>query len=189
MFKEIIARTALALKNHEIPYVIIGGQAVLLHGEPRLTRDIDISLGVDAGRLQVILDIMLETGLVSLTKDPQDFVNQTMVLPAIDEPTAIRVDFIFSNSLFEAGAIKRARTKKILGQDVSFASPEDLIVHKVIAGRDVDLEDIRSVILRNRGLDIGYIKKWLGEFDRSFEDKDFLKTFETILKKIPGLSP
>ena len=28
--------------------MIIGGQAVLLYGEPRLTRDIDITLGVNA---------------------------------------------------------------------------------------------------------------------------------------------
>jgi hypothetical protein len=31
--------------------MIIGGQAVLLYGEPRLTRDIDITLGVSAEHL------------------------------------------------------------------------------------------------------------------------------------------
>ncbi|GAH87084.1 unnamed protein product, partial [marine sediment metagenome] len=32
--------------------MIIGGQAVLLYGEPRLTRDIDVTLGddIDKGR-------------------------------------------------------------------------------------------------------------------------------------------
>jgi hypothetical protein len=41
MFEELLARLGSALDKHSIPYMIIGGQAVLLYGEPRLTRDID----------------------------------------------------------------------------------------------------------------------------------------------------
>jgi len=130
-----------------------------------------------------MLDIVAETGLVPLRKDPEDFVGRTMVLPVLDEASSVRVDFIFSNSLFEAEAIKRAKTRKILGLDVSFVSPEDLIVLKVIAGRAVDLDDVRSVILRNKDLDLDQIRKWLAEFDRAFEDTDYVETFETILKK------
>ena len=104
MFREIIAKTAQALDKHKIAYMIIGGQAVLLYGEPRLTRDIDISLGIDTGRLPEVLEIVKEIGLVPLTKDISAFVNQTMVLPALDEPTGVRVDFIFSNTPFFAPA-------------------------------------------------------------------------------------
>jgi hypothetical protein len=35
---------AAGLNEQNIPYMIIGGQAVLLYGKPRLTRDIDITL-------------------------------------------------------------------------------------------------------------------------------------------------
>ena len=48
MFEEILSNIGSSLKKHNIPYMIIGGQAVLLYGEPRLTRDIDITLGVNA---------------------------------------------------------------------------------------------------------------------------------------------
>ncbi|GJL55165.1 MAG: hypothetical protein NPIRA02_22970 [Nitrospirales bacterium] len=34
------------LKRRRIPYMVIGGQAVLVYGEPRLTRDIDVTLKV-----------------------------------------------------------------------------------------------------------------------------------------------
>jgi len=37
MFEEILSKIAASLKKHAIPYMIIGGQAVLLYGEPRLT--------------------------------------------------------------------------------------------------------------------------------------------------------
>ena len=40
LFEEILSKLALTLDKSSIPYMIIGGQAVLLYGEPRLTRDI-----------------------------------------------------------------------------------------------------------------------------------------------------
>ena len=38
MFESLLENLGLALAAANLPYVIIGGQAVLLHGEPRLTR-------------------------------------------------------------------------------------------------------------------------------------------------------
>ena len=46
MFEEILAALSRVLQKRSIPYMVIGGQAVLLYGEPRVTRDIDITLGV-----------------------------------------------------------------------------------------------------------------------------------------------
>ena len=39
MFEELLSKISVHLNRHHIPYMIIGGQAVLLYGEPRLTRD------------------------------------------------------------------------------------------------------------------------------------------------------
>jgi len=41
MFEQLLSRIAAELKRAELPYMIIGGQAVLLHGQPRMTKDID----------------------------------------------------------------------------------------------------------------------------------------------------
>ncbi|MCG2830895.1 MAG: nucleotidyltransferase, partial [Desulfobacteraceae bacterium] len=119
MFEKILSSIDVSLKKHDIPYMIIGGQAVLLYGEPRLTRNIDITLK-------------------PLPKDLKSFVRQTMVLPALDETTGIRVDFIFSFTPYETEAINRSKKIKILNQEVNFASPEDLIIHKIFAGRPRD---------------------------------------------------
>jgi predicted nucleotidyltransferase len=104
-----------------------------------------------------------------------------MVLPAVETSSGIRVDFIFSMTSYEKEAIQRATKIQILGQQVSFASPEDLIIHKIFAGRPRDLEDVRSVLIRNEGLDVRHIRKWLKEFEISSEKKDLLKSFEQIL--------
>ncbi|GAB4412006.1 MAG: hypothetical protein OHK0032_08030 [Thermodesulfovibrionales bacterium] len=184
MFEELLARLGELLQRYKIPYMIIGGQAVLLYGEPRLTRDIDITLGVNTERLEYILKLIREIPLKPLPADIYDFVKTTMVLPCLHEDTGIRVDLIFSFSAYESNAISRARRIPISGREVSFASPEDVIIHKIFAGRPRDLEDVKTILLKNPGLDIKYIEGWLMEFDNSLEGKDFLKTFNEILNQI-----
>ena len=182
MFEEILSKIGAVLKKHNIPYMIIGGQAVLLYGEPRLTRDIDLTLGVNTEYVDELLKVIRELSLKPIPENIKLFVQQTMVLPALEEITGIRVDFIFSFTTYEIEAIKRARKITIMGQEVCFASPEDVIIHKIFAGRPRDIEDVRSIILKNSDMDIQYIRSWLKEFDKSSDKKDFLKTFEKVLK-------
>ncbi|MBU0544452.1 MAG: nucleotidyl transferase AbiEii/AbiGii toxin family protein [Proteobacteria bacterium] len=180
MFDKTLARIGASLQKAEIPYMIIGGQAVLLYGEPRLTRDIDITIGINTDRLETLLAIVLDLSLKPLPEDISAFVRQTMVLPALDESTGIRVDFIFSFSPYESQAIQRANKIQILNQDVCFTSIEDLIIHKIFAGRPRDIEDVRMVILKNPDVDISYIEKWLKTFDASSDEKNFLASFRNI---------
>lgn len=183
MFEKLLSKIGASLKKHNLPYMIIGGQAVLLYGEPRLTRDIDITLGVNFDGLDDLLTVINETSLKPLPDDIVTFVSRTMVLPAIDEATGIRVDFIFSFSLYETNAIQRARRINILGQDVFFASPEDVVIHKIFAGRPRDIEDARIIILKDPAIDLSYIRGWLKEFDLTVDEKgDLLKRFEEIVK-------
>ena len=153
----------------------------MFYGEPRLTRDIDITLGVDVNHFRDVLAVVQELNLKPLPKEIESFVRQTMVLPALDEHTGIRVDFIFSYTPYETEAIKRAKKVKIIGQEVNLASPEDLIIHKIFAGRPRDIEDVRTVLLKNPDVDIQYIREWLKEFDESSEEKGLLKAFEGIM--------
>jgi len=185
MFEKILSRIGASLAKHGLPYMIIGGQAVLMYGEPRLTRDIDITLGVHIDQLDRLLAVIRELSLKPLPGDMEAFVRETMVLPAQDEKTGIRVDFIFSFTPYETSAIKRARKIKILDQDVCFASPEDIVIHKIFSGRPRDIEDARIIVLKNPGMDFDYVRELLREFDLVSDEKTFLKTFETLLKNNP----
>ncbi|MCK4241112.1 MAG: nucleotidyltransferase [Candidatus Atribacteria bacterium] len=181
MFQKLLKKIANELNAHNIPYMVIGGQAVLLYGEPRLTKDIDITLGVGVSKLNEINSIVEKLNLKTLVDE--NFVQDTMVLLAIDEKTGIRVDFIFSFSPYEKLAIKRAPGIKFGDTIVKFASLEDLVIHKIIAGRAIDIEDIRSIILKNPDYDTKYIKRWLQYFDKSLNEK-FLKVFQRVVKEI-----
>lgn len=181
MFEELIARLAASLAVRKIPYMIIGGQAVLLYGEPRLTRDIDVTVGADISRLPDVLRSAEDTGVVPLPDKVEEFVGRTMVLPTQHTETGIRVDFIFSFTPYEIEAIARAHKVRMAGQEVAFAQVEDLIIHKIFAGRPRDLEDVRSVLIRNPEVDTDYIRHWLRQFDVSVEGASFAETYEKIL--------
>lgn len=181
MFDKVLARIGASLEKAGIPYMIIGGQAVLLYGEPRLTRDIDITLGVNIDRLETLLSIAQHLSLKPLPEDIRAFVCQTMVLPTLDEVTGIRVDFIFSFTPYESQAILRAKKVRILDRDVCFAAIEDLIIHKIFAGRNRDIEDVEMVILKNSVLNVPYIEKWLDTFDAASDEKNFLATFRKLM--------
>jgi hypothetical protein len=159
-----------------VPYMVVGGQAVLLYGEPRLTKDIDITLGVGLDRLPEILALAEWMGLRPLV-DPETFTRQTMVLPCGDPETGVRLDFMFSFSPYERQALERVRTVEMGKTSVRFASVEDVIVHKVIAGRPRDLEDVRSILIKNPGVDLAYVRRWLKEFSEALAEP-FLERFE-----------
>ncbi len=162
--------------------MIIGGQAVLLYGEPRLTKDIDITLGIGVTELNRLKAVLPRMGLEVLIKDEVQFVERTMGLPTRERQSGIRVDLIFSFSPYEMEAIGRARGIRLGRAEVNFASPEDVIIHKVIAGRPRDMEDVKTILLKNPELDSDYILKWLDEFDRSFGET-FRDQFEQTCKE------
>lgn len=180
MFEQLLKELAAAFERAGLPYMVFGGQAVLLYGEPRLTRDIDVSLGVDPSDPAPVLEVVAELGLQSLVGDARDFLRQTFVLPVVHPESGIRIDLVFSLSGYERQAIERARTVLIDGVGVRFVSLEDLIVQKVIAGRPRDLDDAEKVIVKNPDFDRAYVERWLREFDQEL-DTQFLLVFQQIL--------
>ncbi|MEM3112481.1 MAG: nucleotidyl transferase AbiEii/AbiGii toxin family protein [Candidatus Anstonellales archaeon] len=179
MFKTLIKRIAKALQEANLPYMIIGGQAVLFYGEPRLTKDIDITLGVDTEALKEVVEVTKKLNFKILINDVDDFVKKTMVLPTEDPSTGVRVDFIFSHSLYEKQAIERAKEVKFGRIPVKMASLEDVVIHKIVAGRQRDLDDVKNLFLKNPVYDRDYIIEWLKKFDESLSE-GFLRSFEEI---------
>jgi len=179
MFEKLLEKIGKTFTAYHIPYMIIGGQAVLLYGEPRLTKDIDITLGFGIEDIGKIKDVIRILDLTPLVESIDNFVKQTFVLPTQDKNTGIRIDFIFSYSTYEKKAIEKAKSIKIGDEYIRFISIEDLIIHKIIAGRPRDIEDIQNILLKNPEVDEKYIIKWLAEFEKS-TGENFTKIFEKV---------
>jgi predicted nucleotidyltransferase len=187
MFERLISKLARHLDRLRIPYMIIGGQAVLLYGTPRLTKDIDITLGISIERASDIVGICKSAKLNILPENYTDFISKTFVLPVEDKTSGIRVDFIFSFTPYEKQAIERSNKVRIGNISVKFASVEDVIIHKIFAGRARDMEDVKNMVLKNRKLNKRYIKKWLGAFDHASDDTKLTELFERTLNEIKKL--
>ena len=69
-FENLLSKVSQALERAGIPYMVIGGQAVLVHGEPRFTRDIDITLGIDTDKAESIRSIARELSSSRVKKQP-----------------------------------------------------------------------------------------------------------------------
>jgi predicted nucleotidyltransferase len=183
MIEKLIRKIAEQLDKENIPYMIIGGQAVLIYGRPRLTRDIDITLGIDTDKFLLVEKVCNQLKLELLVEKPEDFAGKTKVLPAEEPESKVRVDFIFSFTQYETQAIKNAKQVQVDDYPVNFASPEDVIIHKMVAGRAVDEEDVKSILAKKRKtIDLEYIRKWLSEFAEIQEYSGISEKFNRLLK-------
>ena len=62
---------------------------------------------------------------------------------------------------------------------IKICSAEDLIIHKAVAGRPKDLDDIESVIIRMaKKLDDDYIILWLHQFAELLEMPEITDRFQ-----------
>jgi hypothetical protein len=80
VFQKLLEKIALELLNQRIPYMVIGGQAVLVYGEPRLTKDINIILGIGIEELDRIENLAEKTALKPLVDNIGEMVKKTMVI-------------------------------------------------------------------------------------------------------------
>ncbi len=183
MVADLLETLAKALEGAGLPYMLIGGQAVLLYGEPRLTQDVDVTLGIGPERLSDLLAMINRLGWEILVEEAAAFVKKTLVLPCMARPAGIRVDFIFSIFPYERQAIQRARKVTVGEAQICYAAVEDLIIYKLVAGRPRDLEDARGVLAKNPTLDLAYLRHWLKQFEGVLE-KPLEDQFESIRKSL-----
>lgn len=181
--KELIKNLAKALDRNDIKYMITGGFAILIYGEPRLTKDIDIIIGLDIKGIKKLKNVIKKLNLKVIPQNPKEFVEETMVLPTIDKKTGFRIDFILSTSNYQKEALRRAKRIEIDNVEVRYVSIEDLIIHKVISGRERDLEDVRLVLIKNKRINEDYIFKWLLEFEKVLQE-NLIEKFKKVKKEV-----
>jgi hypothetical protein len=174
------AVTALAswLARHNLPYMVIGGFAVTVWGEPRFTRDVDITISVPADQLHSTIEVIC-TEFTSLVAEPAKFVTDTRVLPITVH--SVPVDLVFAALPYEEAAISRARTIDLKGGSVQICSPEDLILHKIVSSRPKDREDIEGIFrYRHAELDYGYLDPRVEELAEALADRNMLDWYRAL---------
>jgi predicted nucleotidyltransferase len=95
--------------------------------------------------------------------------------------TGVRVNFIFSLTGFEREAIEKAREITVEDMPIRYISPGDLIVQKVIAGRAVDLEDVRGILdMQGEAMDKKKVEERITALSREMGVKQWLTRWKKV---------
>lgn len=147
-------RILIALAEHEVDFVVVGGVAVQAHGHGRSTRDLDVIPRPELVNLSRLGEALASLGARLLRSDqPVDVTDPQLLKRAPQVPLMTeygRLDLL--NLSQTRGAPRsydelraRAFAAQIDGYDVAVTGLDDLIRMKRAAGRDVDLEDIGAL--------------------------------------------
>ena len=134
------------LQAEEVPHALIGGLAASLRGQPRVTADVDLVIGVDVSTALNLLSKLGTTSFQPLFDRADEIVQRAFILPLRHRDTQIKVDMAIGLSGFEQQVISRATPLEIAGTSISVATAEDLLLMKLIAGRPQDDQDIRGIV-------------------------------------------
>jgi hypothetical protein len=164
-----------ALDEAQLPYMLIGGQANAIWGEPRATLDIDVTVWAE-GRSDAVSQLVSRFRV--LVADPEAFVRDTRVLP-LESEGGVRIDVIFGMLPFEEEAVRRAHTIRIADRDMRVCTAEDLILMKIMSERERDIADARGVALRRMNdLDLGYLEPRIKELATLLERPEIQTRWE-----------
>ncbi|OFV88348.1 MAG: hypothetical protein A2V74_03920 [Acidobacteria bacterium RBG_16_70_10] len=168
---------ARLLDRLEVPYMIIGGMANAVWGEPRATVDIDATVWIAEDEIEARVP-QITAAFEALVPEPVRFIVDTRVLP-LSSHEGVRVDLIFGLLPFEEEAIRRAVVVPVAGVPVRFCTAEDLILHKITSERDRDLSDARGIVLRRlHELDLDYLEPRVAELSRHLERPEIRERWE-----------
>jgi len=109
------------LEREAVPYMIIGGIANLIWGEPRATLDVDVTVLVPPDAVQDLIASVAREYTI-LVSDPEQFVRDTRVLPASSR-SGVRIDLIFGLLPFEEEAVRRAPSVEVAAGTIRVCSP------------------------------------------------------------------
>ncbi len=166
------------LSARGVPYAIIGGIAVQRWGQPRLTRDVDVTILLPPGAEEPALREII-AAFPPRVNDAVAFALEHRVLP-VDVPGASEADLSLGLPGYEEQVIARSVAYDLgEGREVRLCSAEDLIIHKALAGRPQDVLDIEGIVARGgRALDLPYLRRWLEELARVALDPEVVARFE-----------
>ncbi len=144
-----------ALADAHVPYCLVGGVAVNLHGVPRMTYDVDITVPTTTDALQQIDRVLTGLGLrcrlpIELATLADETVRREyredrnlIAVTYTDPGDPLReVDILVSPSIPATELVNRAVTLQLDDIPVRVVGLEDLIALKRAADREQDRADV-----------------------------------------------
>lgn len=136
-FKELLK----SLEDKDVRYLVIGGYAVIMHGHPRFTADLDLVVSSDELNAERLVKVLEDLGFAGPTLKPSLFTSPRSLVRLGVEPVKIEILNYLEGTKFEE-ALERAETRSVDGIGVKLISLTDLLANKEAVGRPQDLVDV-----------------------------------------------
>jgi hypothetical protein len=172
------------LREQQWRFCFIGGLAVQHWGEPRVTRDVDVTLLAGFGNEEQIG----QTLLTRFQPRVADFWEMTLRARVVllKDQNGVGLDVALVALPFEEQAIERSAEIRFLHDwSLRICSAEDLIIMKALAGRGRDWLDVETVLIRQgTKLDWPFILRELTPLSQLAEKPDVPEELERLRRKI-----
>ena len=141
-------------------YYFIGGIAVQVWGEPRLTRDLDLTIFTNLENEPEFIQTIL-TKYRPKFAGAAKFALTNRILPVF-AVSGIPIDIALGGFADISEPLRRSSFQEFSDRvSLKICSADDLLILKTIAGRPRDWPDIEAVIIKQRLLDWDYIESSL----------------------------
>lgn len=168
-----------ALDGYGCRWYLFGAQAVTIWGRPRLTTDVDITVEIASAESEGLVTALSAAGFRFSESFSAEFVRSTRVLPLIHIASNMPLDVVLAGPGLEEQFLDRVTEVQLGDFVVPVISPEDLVLTKVLAGREKDVGDIRGVLqVRGNSLDLDYIRRTLRVIEEAMGQSDLAPLFE-----------
>src|SRR4030042_6401844 len=159
------------LEDQGIEYMLIGGVAVGIWGEPRATVDIDFLVAIGLDDFDTLKHKLIKSSrFVFMHEKPMIFGKITFLRATMKSNTDITVDFLFADDEFKNTALQRKELIQVNDFSLYISSPEDLIILKLLSGREQDRLDAEKILkIQKDNLDQEYIRHWTERLGLEFK--------------------
>lgn len=157
--EEILKLVCTFLNERKIPYVIIGGFAVMFHGNPRTTMDIDYIVRLSHANMENFVKFLSENGFYASKDDMQAAFNGKSHCSVEDKETMFRLDIKGVYTKVDRRTLENRVGIKYDDTTIYIASAEDTIASKLLFASEQDVSDALGIYVRQEGMDADYLEE------------------------------
>ena len=167
-----LATIAAFFERAQVPYAFIGAHAVNTWVEPRLTADIDVTAAADAAALRRLEGHLTAEGWSTERTHGAEQPSGPDFVRFVSGDRSMTLEVQAAKTDYQREVVARAIDAE---NGVRVATPEDLIVLKLIANRPKDQADLLALIALPN-LDWPHVHRWADVWEVS----DVLRRLQTL---------
>jgi hypothetical protein len=134
-----------AFNENRVKYVVVGGYAVFVHAQPRMTKDLDVFIESSTSNAKAVYSALTQFGAPLSDITVEDFQHPATVVRIGVPP--ICVDILQSIDGIDFLTVYTGSVEYIIDDEVParYISADDLITNKMASGRPQDLADVAAI--------------------------------------------